>query len=64
MSSKKEKIQLFSDLARIEKKARDLYAYYVDKLNDKFLLERFKEIHRDEIKHLEMALEYLAIVSK
>lgn len=53
----------FEELAAIEEKAMQLYKYYVDRVKDPFLLEKFGEIYRDEVRHFKMAKDFVKLIS-
>jgi hypothetical protein len=55
MASKEAYKKQFEDLYETEKKAKELYGYYIPVIKDSFLLEKFKEIHADEVKHMAIA---------
>lgn len=54
MSSKAAYKKSFEELLKIEKKARDIYAYYLSIIKDEYLLSKLKEIHNDENEHLKI----------
>lgn len=64
MSSRQEYKKKFEELFEIEKKARNLYKYYVDRLNDPHLLEKFTEIYHDEEKHMKIAQELIDLTTQ
>jgi len=50
-------------LVQIEQKARDMYGYYIDRVQDPILLAKLKEIHEDEEKHVEIAKSIIDLLS-
>tara|TARA_B100000315_G_C14268170_1_gene447393 strand:- start:264 stop:458 length:195 start_codon:yes stop_codon:yes gene_type:complete len=55
MSSDNVYIKKFEELLQVEEKARDFYKYYINQLKDTNLLEKFKEIYQDEIRHVNIS---------
>ncbi len=62
MNSKQTYIKSFEELLQIEKKAKDLYQFYVTSLKDDFILRKFAEIYNDEIKHVKIAENILRLL--
>ena len=59
MSSKDIYKKKFEEMLFVEEKARDLYKYYVDRLKDGYLLDRFTEIYKDEEDHLSIVKVFI-----
>lgn len=53
----------FEELLRTEEKARDLYQYYIERLEDPVLLEKFKQIYNDELRHVAITKNFLELLS-
>ena len=64
MSSKESYIKKFKELLDAEKKARDYYKYYIDRIEDVTLLEQFREIYKDEQKHVGMVESIIEAFNK
>ena len=54
----------FEQILDREKKARDLYQYYITRTKDANLLKKFQEILQDEIEHIRIAQTFVDIISK
>ena len=63
MSSNSIYRKKFEELLRTEEKARDLYQYYIERLEDPVLLEKFKEIYSDELRHVAITKNFLELLS-
>ena len=48
-------LRKFEDLLEIERKAASYYKYYIDRVEDKLLLEKLNELYSDEVKHIDIA---------
>ena len=60
MNSKAVYRKKFEEMLEVEKKARDLYKYYVDRITDEYLLDKFKEIYKDEEKHVAIVSKFIS----
>ena len=59
MSSSQIYIKKFGELLGVEEKARDLYKYYIDSIEDPVILEKLKELHGDEEKHVKIVKSFI-----
>ncbi|MBN3037954.1 MAG: hypothetical protein JW869_00890 [Candidatus Omnitrophica bacterium] len=64
MSSNEVYKKEFQKALLIEERARDYYKYYIDRIKDAKLLEKFKEIYADEQRHVQVVKEFIDILSK
>ena len=64
MHSSNVYLKKFEELLKTEEKARDLYGYYVDRIEDPNLREQLKEIHEDEKKHVEITRNFIKLISE
>jgi rubrerythrin len=64
MSSDKKFGAQFRELLQLEQDGRERYGYYIEKIEDPFLLKRFKEIYTDESKHVEIVQGFINTLSR
>jgi len=59
MDSKDIYRKKFEEMLRVEEKARDLYKYYLSRIEDSSILEKFKELHEDEERHVNIVKGFI-----
>ena len=64
MSSNEVYKKKFEEILEAEKRTIELYKYYVDRIEDLSLLEKFKEIYTDELSHVAIAEKIVRMVSE
>ena len=64
MTSKEYYKKKFEEMMATEKKARDLYKYYVDRLDDAYLKKTMEKICNDEARHMEIAQTLVDLASQ
>ena len=64
MSSSEVYRKKFEEMRLTEEKARDLYAYEIERIKDPALLEKLKEIYEDEKKHVQITSNFIDLLSK
>lgn len=64
MSSKSDLVVLFRKLLKLEEDARDLYAGYLKAVSDPDLVKDLAFIHGQEIQHVELAKQALAMLGE
>jgi len=64
MNSKEIYKKKFEELLAIEEKARDLYKYYINRIEDPVLLETFQRIYNDEEWHVKAIRGFINKISE
>ncbi len=59
MDSKNIYRKKFEEMLSVEEKARDLYKFYLSRIEDPLILEKFTELHRDEEKHVDIVKGFI-----
>ena len=54
----------FEEILEVEESTIGLYKYYIDEIEDSFLLDRFKEIYIDELRHVSIAKKFIRMVAE
>ena len=64
MSSKKVYKKEFEELLRTEEQVRDIYGYYIKRIEDPFLSEKLSWIYEQEKEHVEIAQGFIDMISQ